>query len=201
MSLTDPSPWIALAGVGALHGLLPAGWLCMAAWTGPNREPGPMWRALIAVALGHLASLALVAVVAVLAISRGWSWPTGAGWTADAVALVLLAVSRWTRLGRARPQLVLAAAVFVLSSGHGAGLMLVPAWLPLCLGDGAMRQIAATGSAALVVVAVGLHLIAMLSVTGLAAVARPVWALSAQRAEARNGARERGFSRRSGRPA
>lgn len=198
MSPTELSPWIAVAGLGALHGLLPAGWLCVAPWTGAHAEPVTAGRAMIAVALGHGASLALVAGAALLAISRGWSWPTGAAWTAGVIALGLGLL--WAGL-RPRPRrarwpasLALALGVFVLSSAQGSGLMLLPVGSSLCWGDGAMRQIAATGSAARVVAAVALHLAAMLAAAGLGAVlgrwlrARPVFRLrGAQRAAGPSG--------------
>ena len=58
-----------------------------------------------------------------------------------------------------------------MSTTHGAGLMLVPALIPLCTGAAPGRQISASGSLALALAAVGLHTAAMLAVTGLIAAA------------------------------
>ena len=57
----------------------------------------------------------------------------------------------------------------MMSSAHGAGLMLVPALIPLCIGDAPARQITASGSLTLALAAVGVHTAAMLTVTGLVA--------------------------------
>ena len=44
--------------------------------------------------------------------------------------------------------------------------MLVPALIPLCLGDGPAREITASNSLTLALAAVGVHMAAMLAVTG-----------------------------------
>ena len=48
-------------------------------------------------------------------------------------------------------------------------MMLVPALIPLCMGDGAGKQIDASDSLMLAFAAVGVHTAAMLAVTGLIA--------------------------------
>jgi hypothetical protein len=59
---------------------------------------------------------------------------------------------------------------FMMSTAHGAGLMLVPALIPLCMGDApAAREITASGSLLLAFAAVGVHSAAMLATTGLVA--------------------------------
>lgn len=58
----------------------------------------------------------------------------------------------------------------MMSTAHGAGLMLVPALIPLCMGDApAAREITASGSLMLALAAVGVHTAAMLGVTGVIA--------------------------------
>jgi hypothetical protein len=47
--------------------------------------------------------------------------------------------------------------------------MLVPVLMPLCLGNGAAREIAASGSLTLALAAVGVHTATMIAVTGLIA--------------------------------
>jgi hypothetical protein len=54
--------------------------------------------------------------------------------------------------------------------GSWLGLMLVPALIPLCLSDTSAREIAASGSMAMALAAVGVHTAAMLAVTGVIAV-------------------------------
>ena len=58
---------------------------------------------------------------------------------------------------------------FMMSTAHGAGLMLVPALIPLCMGDAPAREITASGSLALALAAVCVHTAAMLAVTGVIA--------------------------------
>jgi hypothetical protein len=57
----------------------------------------------------------------------------------------------------------------MVSTIHGAGLMLVPALIPFCLSDGPARQITATGSLGLALAAVCVHTAAMLAAAGLMA--------------------------------
>jgi hypothetical protein len=49
--------------------------------------------------------------------------------------------------------------------------MLVPALIPLCMGEGAVREITASGSLVLILAVVGVHMAAMLAVTALVAAA------------------------------
>jgi hypothetical protein len=50
-------PWLAVAGVGALHGLNPAtGWLFAAVRGVRARDCGQALRALVPIAIGHAAS-------------------------------------------------------------------------------------------------------------------------------------------------
>jgi hypothetical protein len=58
---------------------------------------------------------------------------------------------------------------FVASTLHGSGMMLVPALVPLCLGDLPAREITASGSLPLALAAVAVHALAMLGTLGLVA--------------------------------
>jgi hypothetical protein len=51
---------------------------------------------------------------------------------------------------------------FMMSTAHGAGLMLVPALIPLCIGNAPAREITASGSLMLALAAIGVHIGAML---------------------------------------
>ncbi|MCY4756327.1 hypothetical protein [Pelomonas aquatica] len=72
-------PWLAVAGAGALHGLNPCTGWALAAACG-RRDRRLAWRALLPLALGHAASVGLVAalVAAGLAMDR-LPWLAGAG--------------------------------------------------------------------------------------------------------------------------
>ena len=129
-------PWLALAGLGAYHGINPAmGWLFAVALGLQERRRWAVIRALPAIALGHEASIAAIAallaaaqVVAAAELLR----PLGA------IGLVLFGVFKLLR-PRAHPRWVglrvgpreLVVWSFLMSSAHGAGLMLVPVLLGL----------------------------------------------------------------------
>jgi hypothetical protein len=182
--MTGIWPWLAVAGAGALHGLNPAtGWALLAASCLHADGRARAWRALAPIALGHLASIALVAALAAL----GWfalrgSLPWIAGGGALLAAAVHLSGHRPGRLHRVAGGAGLA--LWSLAQGllHGAGMMLLPALLPLCVSASPAREVTASGSLALALAAVGLHLAAMLSVTAaLAALAGRGWIALRQR--------------------
>ena len=164
-------PWLAVAGVGALHGLNPAsGWMFAAAWGLRARERSQVLRALLPLALGHLISVALVAgVVALgLAVDRVVLQALAGGLLIVVVLLRLSGLTiRWVPVPTGH--LGLALWSFIMSTAHGAGMMLVPALIPLCIGNDPAREITASGSLALALAAVGVHTVAMLLVAGAAA--------------------------------
>lgn len=164
------APWFLVAGLGAFHGLNPAmGWLFAVA-LGLHRGSGRVvgW-AMLPIALGHAASVLLtvalflaLGVVLELAIVQ------------RAAGLVLLAWAFWVfRRGhprRVRVGMTTGAAglflwSFTMASAHGAGLMLLPALIPICFADArnVLPHLAETTSRGLLVVLV--HSGAMLLVT------------------------------------
>jgi hypothetical protein len=164
-------PWLAVAGVGALHGLNPAsGWIWAAAWGVRSRDGAQPLRALVPIAIGHLASIALVAgaVYSGLALDRGWLQVLAAGLC---VPVVLAHLSRHTPLVVRAPagHAGLALWSFAVSTAQGAGLMLVPALAPLCLGAPRAAATSALGALGLALAALAVHTAAMLAVTGLLA--------------------------------
>ena len=168
-TLTSLWPWLAVAGAGALHGLNPAtGWALVAALGAQGSSRASVLRALLPVALGHLASVALVAGAVMLQLSLdrlGIQLLVGA-----AIAILLVCHFSRCRAGHdATPtgHLGLALWSFLMATGHGAGLMLVPALMPLCTGDVPAPSVSTTATLALLALAV--HMAAMLVVTGLMA--------------------------------
>lgn len=169
----DPWPWLAVAGLGALHGLSPAnGWMFAAACG--LRAGGGAWRALAPVAAGHAVSVAFVAAV----VAQGVALPRGAFQVLAGAALVGTAAWRlWRGRGARAGTAKLAhrsfampfAISFLMAGAHGVGMMLVPALVPLCLAEGPARAITASGSLALALAAVGVHMAAMLLTTGVVA--------------------------------
>lgn len=162
-------PWLAVAGVGALHGLNPAtGWMFAAAWGVHSRDRTQALRALMPIAVGHVTSVALVAAVVALGLSMDRAVLQGLAGGLLVVAVVVHLLGRTARRARAG-QAGLALWSFMMSTVHGAGLMLVPAFIPLCIGDAPAREITSSGSLALALAAVGVHTAAMLVVTGVIA--------------------------------
>ena len=165
-------PWLAFAGVGALHGLNPAtGWMFAAARGVQARDCGQALRALVPIAIGHAASVALVAaaVASGLVMDRAILWWLAAGLFAG---IVVHQLGRFMGRPRRVPggPAVLALWSLMMSTAHGSGLMLVPALIPLCLSDTPAREITASGSMVMALAAVGVHTAAMLAVTGAIAV-------------------------------
>ncbi|WP_411880481.1 hypothetical protein [Polaromonas sp. YR568] len=165
-------PWLAVAGLGALHGLNPAtGWLWAAAWGLRSGGGAQALRALAPIAAGHAASVALVAgaVVSGLSMDR-FVLQVLAGGLMAALAVLHLS-GRAPRAMRAPAgHAGLALWSFMVSGAHGAGLMLVPALVPLCAGDASALEMTGSGPLALALTAVGVHTAAMLAVTGLVAI-------------------------------
>lgn len=164
-------PWLAIAGVGALHGLNPAsGWMLAAAWGLRSGDRAQALRALVPIAAGHAASVALVAA----AVALGLSMDRTLVQVLAGCALVLVAGLRLWRRGPARGwapagHAGLALWSFMMSTAHGAGLMLVPALMPLCFGAAPAQEAGASGPLLLALAAVSVHTAAMLAVTGLVA--------------------------------
>lgn len=167
-------PWLALAGLGALHGLSPAnGWMFAAACGLHTRDHAQARRALWPIAIGHTASIALVVAAAAsgMLMDRALVQGIAGG------ALLALAAYRGLRSrprrgyeeaafrGRAG-QVGIAAWSCLMATVHGAGLMLVPALIPLCMSDTPAREITASGSLALALAAVAVHMATMLLTTG-----------------------------------
>jgi hypothetical protein len=164
-------PWLVVAGVGAFHGLNPAtGWMFAAAWGVRSRDRAQALRALMPIAVGHATSVALVAAAVALGVSMDRV-------VLQALAAGLLVVVAAVHLSGRTPKRARAPAghaglalwSFMMSTAHGAGLMLVPALIPLCMGDTAARETTASGSLTLALGAVGVHTAAMLAVTGVIA--------------------------------
>lgn len=174
------SPWLVLAGLGAFHGLNPAmGWLFAVA-LGLNRDSRrAMWLSLLPIALGHAASVAVVVALVVAlgtmidqrllqviagALLIGW-----AAWHA------LYGHRHRVRVGMQTGLAGLSLWSFLMATSHGAGLMLVPVIIPLCLAATPARELTAAGSLPISLAAIGLHMAAMLAVTAAIAAAVFEW--------------------------
>jgi hypothetical protein len=166
-------PWLAIAGLGALHGLSPAnGWMFAAAWGMRAGNAAQVRHALLPIATGHAASIAVVAC----AVAQGLSMDraqvqelAGALLVGAAAYRSLRGAGQCTPINTQAGHAGIALWSFLMATAHGAGLMLVPALVPLCLADSAAREITASGSLLLALAAVGLHMAAMLVTTAVIA--------------------------------
>ncbi len=155
-------PWLLVAGAGALHGLHPAsGWPLASACAWRGRDWRVAARAMVPLAAGHVAAVALFAAAVMFGTRFSPALVTG-GIAAVLLAMVahwffrrsmhhsvhrsmhrsvpplahslLRHVMEWNVLppcGR-MPTLGLGLAAFLLAHLHGAGWLLLPALLPLC---------------------------------------------------------------------
>ena len=64
---------------------------------------------------------------------------------------------------------------FLMATSHGAGLMLVPVLIPLCLAAAPAQELTAAGSLPVALAAVGVHTLTMLATTGIIAVLVYEW--------------------------
>jgi hypothetical protein len=175
-------PWLVLAGLGAFHGINPAmGWLFAVALGLHRQSRVVVLEALIPIALGHALSVALVALAA---IALGIVVDQRAIRVLAGGLLIAWALYHW-RYGSRHRVLIgmqtgmagLAAWSFVMASAHGAGLMLVPALLPLGAAHGshAHHGGVAIDPLPVTLAAIGVHTLVMLATTGVIAVLVYEW--------------------------
>jgi len=183
MGAGDLWPWLTFAGLGAYHGINPGmGWLFAVALGLQEKSRGAVLRALPPIALGHAASIA--GIIAVGGFTQAVLPPSVMRVLAGAVILGfgLLRVlrarhPRW--VGMRVGSRDLAAWSFVMSSAHGAGLMLVPVLLQchprssLSVGPlhglssaSFVTQVTHIGDPGFFVAAVGTHTLGLLAAAG-----------------------------------
>jgi hypothetical protein len=173
-ALSGSWPWLSLGLLGAYHGINPAmGWLFAVTRGFQERRRGAVLESLLPLALGHEAAVgAAVALVAALQLTA----------TAELfrpVAAVCLvgfglfrvlkprAHPRWVGMRVSLPELGVWS--FLMSSAHGAGLMLMPIVLGLPAPEDGELLSPPLATLAEDVAAVLLHTLAMLIVMGAVA--------------------------------
>ena len=181
--MSHGAAWLTLIGLGAYHGVNPAmGWLFAVSRGMQERSRRAVLRSLVPIAIGHEMSIALVAALVV-----------GLSVVADSSTLRLVAAGtlfafgifrfvkphahfRWTSMRVSDRELTLWS--FLMSTAHGAGIMVAPVLIGL---EGSIDRSGAKAhdradlsllDASLGVGAVGiaLHVLAMLAVMGVVAV-------------------------------
>ncbi|AUX79693.1 hypothetical protein ATY31_20770 [Sinorhizobium americanum] len=170
-------PWLSLAGLGAFHGANPAmGWLFAVALGLHRQSARTVWLSLVPIALGHAVSIgtvlaAMVAFGAVMDL-RGLQLVTAVFILGLTGYLAIYGHRHRVRVGMQAGMAGLAAWSFLMATSHGAGLMLVPAVLSLCLSDQA-GVAGTTDSLSVSLAAIAVHTGAMLAV--IAAIALMVF--------------------------
>jgi hypothetical protein len=169
MTAADLAPWLAVAGLGAFHGLNPAmGWLFAVA-LGMHRNSGAVVLASLGpIVLGHALAVGVV-LAAVLtfglfldhALIGKLSGVILIGW---AIWHIVYGHRRRVRIGMQAGFIGLAIWSLLMASAHGAGLMLLPVVLPLCLTEAPGGDLTSKGSLGTALAALGVHTGAMLAV-------------------------------------
>ena len=177
-------PWLALAALGAFHGLNPAmGWLFAVALGLQRKSRAAVWWSLLPIAIGHALSIALVVIA--VGLLRAYVDFTilqvCAPITIIAFGLYRLLARHRARVGMQVSGRALLVWSFLMATAHGAGLMLLPVLLEMPIGAAGhdhahmvavsgMRDSVGTGIAA-----VAVHTAAMLIVAGAIAIAVYEW--------------------------
>jgi hypothetical protein len=177
-------PWVALAALGAFHGINPAmGWLFAVALGLQRRSRAAVAWSLLPISLGHaLSILTVVALVGLLRVFVDLKWLQLGG------AVVLFAVAAYRMFGKHAVRVGMQVGFrdltvwsFVMATGHGAGAMLIPVLLrlPVATSHGAHLHAvtlpAGAAPLAMGLTAITVHSLAMLATAGLVALAVYEW--------------------------
>jgi len=176
-------PWLAVFGLGLFHGINPAmGWLFAVALGLQEQKRAAVLRALPPIALGHALSIGII--MAVLLLARVAVPPRT---LKIAAAAILFGFGLFRLLRSRHPNWVgmrvgfgdLTLWSFVMASAHGAGLMLVPFFLPSPAGEPSHHHeahqmhawaFANFSAPSLLIAAVVIHTLGYLVITALVAI-------------------------------
>jgi hypothetical protein len=182
--VNGPWTWLALAGLGAFHGLNPAmGWLFAVALGLQRRSRAALLWSLVPIAVGHALSIALVVVV--VGVLRVFvdirMLQFGAALTLVGFGLYRASARHRARVGMQVGSRDLVLWSFVMATAHGAGFMLLPVLLEMPIGTAShshahlMTGAGIGRSGAISVAAIAIHTAAMLAVAGVVAVTVYEW--------------------------
>jgi hypothetical protein len=164
--------WLAVAGLGFFHGVNPAmGWLFAVALGLHRNSQNIVLLSLIPIAVGHALAVAVV-LVAVLALGLILDWTI----LSHLAGLVLIGWAIWhalyghrrrVRVGMQTGMAGLALWAFLMASAHGAGLMLIPVVMPLCLAAAPAQGLTLSGALPVALTALAVHTASMLATIGV----------------------------------
>lgn len=175
-------PWVALALLGAYHGLNPAmGWLFALALGLQEKRRSAVLRALIPIALGH--AVAITLAILVLRFMQHFLSLSILKWS---VASILFALGLYRLFRASHPRGAgmrvggkdLFVWSFLMASAHGAGLMLLPILMAQPMsgmthtmgGMTGMPSSLSPSAVGLIGLAVLIHTASMLAVAGILAI-------------------------------
>jgi hypothetical protein len=174
------APWLAVAGLGAFHGLNPAmGWLFAVGLGLHRKSRAVVLVSLVPILIGHALSIGLVLYAAV---ALGFFFDERV--LMRVAGIVLVGWALWhilyghrhrVRVGMQTGLLGLGVWSLLVATAHGAGLMLLPVALPLCLGAGPMNALTSGGTLAVGLAVVAVHTGAMLIVIATIAIVVYEW--------------------------
>jgi hypothetical protein len=171
--VTNDAAWLTLAGLGVYHGVNPAmGWLFAVSRGMQERSRRAVLRSLVPIAIGHEASIALVALLVLGLSTTTDPMELRIGAAAALVGFGIFrfikprAHFRWTSMRVSDRELGMWS--FLMSTAHGAGLMIAPVILGLQARQGSHDDMAMLSGGPLDIAAVGLavHVLAMVAVMG-----------------------------------
>jgi hypothetical protein len=171
--VTSDAAWLTLAGLGVYHGVNPAmGWLFAVSRGMQERSRGAVLRSLVPIAIGHEASIALVAALVLSLSTTTDPQALRIGAAATLVAFGIFrfvkprAHFRWTSMRVTDRELGMWS--FLMSTAHGAGLMIAPVILGLQASSHSHDDMAMLSGGPLDIAAVGIavHVLAMVAVMG-----------------------------------
>ena len=172
--------WLAIAGLGLFHGINPAmGWLFAVALGLNRRSERAVWLALLPIGLGHALAVAVVLALVLalgLILEPDLLRPLAAallfGW---AIWHVLYGRRHKVRFGMQVGLAGLFFWSFLMANAHGAGLMLIPAVIPLCLASSPTHALTLGRSLPVGLLALALHTAAMLATIAVVSITVYKW--------------------------
>jgi hypothetical protein len=173
-------PWVALALLGAYHGLNPAmGWLFALSLGLQEKRRSAVIAALLPIALGH--AVAIAVAILILRFLQQFFPMNLLKWGVAAI-LFALGVYRLFRASHPRGAGMRAGGKdlfvwsFLMASAHGAGLMILPILMARPMAGmthnvgGGIPAVLPTVNVSVVALAVLIHTVSMLAVAGILAV-------------------------------
>jgi hypothetical protein len=172
--VTVDAAWLTLAGLGAYHGVNPAmGWLFAVSRGMQEKNRRAVFRSLLPIAIGHEASIALVALLVILLSTTADPMALRIGAAASLMAFGVFRFAkprahfRWTSMRVSERELGVWS--FLMSTAHGAGLMVAPVVLGLEASKSHSHDdmaMLASGPISITAVGIAVHVAVMIAVMG-----------------------------------